>query len=303
MRVLVTGSKGQVGSCLVERVNKLKANSQNSNLRESIELLAVDREHLDITNKAAVIESVESFKPDFIINAAAHTAVDRAEEEIELSYAINLDGPQFLAEAANNIGATILHISTDYVFPGNKKGIYTESDETGPLGVYGKSKLAGEQAVADANPKHIILRTAWVFGEHGNNFVKTMLRVGADRDELNVVADQFGGPTYAGDIADALITMMVKINSDVQNHNFGVFHYAGYPHVSWCDFAKAIFEQADKANLIKAPSVNGITTDMYPTPAKRPENSKLSCDKIKANFGIPASDWKTALNNIEQYKG
>lgn len=302
MRVLVTGSKGQVGSCLVERLNKLKSKPQESNLLESVEFLAIDRDELDITNKAAVIEAVEKFKPDFIINAAAHTAVDKAEDEVELSYAINRDGPQFLAEAANALGALMLHISTDYVFPGNKEGVYIESDETGPLGVYGESKLSGEQAVAVANPKHIILRTAWVFGEHGNNFVKTMLRVGADCDELNVVADQFGGPTYAGDIADALITMMLSINSDTQNHKFGVFHYAGFPHVSWCDFAKAIFEQADKANLIKAPIVNGITTDMYPTPARRPENSKLSCDKIKATFGIAASDWKAALNDIEQYK-
>ena len=302
MRVLVTGSKGQVGSCLVECLIKLKNKQLKGNQREAIEFLAIDRGELDITNKAAVIELLESFKPDFIINAAAHTAVDRAEDEVELSYAINRDGPQFLAEAGNAIGAVMLHISTDYVFPGNKEGVYVENDKTGPLGVYGESKLAGEQAVALANPKHIILRTAWVFGEHGNNFVKTMLRVGADRDELNVVADQFGGPTYAGDIADALITIMLSINTDSNNDKFGIFHFAGYPHVSWCDFAKTIFEQAEKANIIKAPMVNGITTDMYPTPAKRPENSKLSCDKIKTTFGILASDWKAALNNIEQYK-
>jgi dTDP-4-dehydrorhamnose reductase len=302
MRVLVTGSKGQVGSCLVERLNIRKRKLQESNLPEAIELLAVDREHLDITNKAAVIQAVECFKPDFIINAAAHTAVDRAEDEVELSYAINSDGPKFLAKAANNIGAIILHISTDYVFPGNKEGIYTESDETGPLGVYGESKLAGEQAVADANPKHIILRTAWVFAENGNNFVKTILRAGASREELHVVNDQFGGPTYAGDIADALITMMLETNTDPNNDKFGIFHFAGHPYVSWCDFAKAIFEKAKEVNMIKVPMVNGITTDMYPTPAKRPKNSKLSCEKIKAAFNISESDWKAALNNIEQYK-
>ncbi|SQH77484.1 dTDP-4-dehydrorhamnose reductase subunit, NAD(P)-binding, of dTDP-L-rhamnose synthase [Shewanella benthica] len=289
MRVLITGSKGQVGCSLVER------------LEGKVELLAVDRTELDITDKIAVYETVQTFKPDFIINAAAHTAVDKAEQEIELSYAINRDGPKYLAEAANDIGATILHISTDYVFPGDKDGAYLESDVTGPLGVYGKSKLAGELTVA-ANPKHVILRTAWVFGEYGNNFVKTMLRVGADRDELNVVADQFGGPTYAGDIADALIGIMQSLNASQNDKLYGVYHYSGYPHVSWCDFAKAIFEQAEKADLIKAPLVNGITTDMYPTPAKRPENSKLSCDKIKEMFAIEASDWNAALNNIELYK-
>ncbi|MCL1095731.1 dTDP-4-dehydrorhamnose reductase [Shewanella kaireitica] len=297
MRILVTGSNGQVGSSLVECLNSLKANSQ-----EAIEFLALDRNELDITNQVAVIQVVESFKPDFIINAAAHTAVDRAEEEVELSYAINRDGPKFLAEAANALGTVMLHISTDYVFPGNKEGVYTERDKTGPLSVYGQSKLAGEQAVIDANSKHIILRTAWVFSEHGNNFVKTMLRVGAAHKKLNVVADQFGGPTYAGDIADALITMVMSINRVAQNHKFGVFHFAGYPHVSWCEFAKVIFELADQTNLIQTPMINGIAADMYPTSAKRPENSKLSCDKINAIFGITASDWKAALNNIELYK-
>lgn len=289
MRVLVTGCNGQVGHSLVDQ------------LQNNVELLAVDREELDITNRNAVFTVVSEFKPDFIINAAAHTAVDKAEEEVELSYAVNCDGPRNIAEAANNIGGTVLHISTDYVFPGNKQGVYSEEDETGPLSVYGESKLAGELAIKEKNERNIILRTAWVFGEHGNNFVKTMLRLGKDREALCIVGDQYGGPTYAGDIAQALITMMNKLSADDDSSLYGVYHFSGAPHVSWYEFAQEIFQQAEANYLLKAPSLSSITTDMYPTPAVRPENSKLSSEKIERMFGIKPSDWKAALENIEGY--
>ncbi|OED89086.1 dTDP-4-dehydrorhamnose reductase [Vibrio breoganii] len=289
MRVLVTGCNGQVGHCLVNQ------------LQNNVELLAVDREELDITSRDAVIALVSEFKPDFIINAAAHTAVDKAEEEVNLSYAVNCDGPKYLAEAANNVGGTVLHISTDYVFPGNKQGVYSEGDETGPLGVYGKSKLAGELALAEANERHIILRTAWVFGEHGNNFVKTMLRLGKDREALSIVGDQYGGPTYAGDIAQALIAIMNKLSANNDFSLSGIYHFSGAPHVSWYEFAQEIFEQAEAKQLLKAPALTSITTDMYPTPAVRPENSKMNCDKIANNFGIAPSNWQAALENIEGY--
>ncbi|MEZ9923949.1 dTDP-4-dehydrorhamnose reductase [Vibrio breoganii] len=289
MRVLVTGCNGQVGHCLVNQ------------LHNNVELLAVDREELDITSRDAVFTLVSEFKPDFIINAAAHTAVDKAEEEVDLSYAVNCDGPKYLAEAANNVGGTVLHISTDYVFPGNKQGVYSEEDKTGPLGVYGKSKLAGELALAGANERHIILRTAWVFGEHGNNFVKTMLRLGKDREALNIVGDQYGGPTYAGDIAQALIAIMNKASADDDSSLYGVYHFSGAPHVSWYEFAQEIFQQAETKQLLKAPTLTSITTDMYPTPAVRPENSKMNCDKIQHNFGIEPSDWQAALENIKGY--
>ncbi|KKH61547.1 SDR family oxidoreductase, partial [Methanosarcina mazei] len=178
MRVLVTGCNGQVGYCLT----KILSNSEN------VALLAVDREELDITSQDAVNKVVRDFKPAIIINAAAYTAVDKAEKEVDLSYAINRDGPQFLAEAAQEVGAAILHISTDYVFEGNKDGEYIENDAINPQGVYGASKRAGEIAVAEACDQHVILRTAWVFGEHGNNFVKTMLRLAADTgNELSIV--------------------------------------------------------------------------------------------------------------------
>lgn len=293
MRVLITGCHGQVGHCLTEQLAQ----------HENTTVLALDKEHLDITNQEAVQATVAEFKPTIIINAAAHTAVDKAEEEVELSYAINRDGPQHLAQAAQSMGAAILHISTDYVFEGNKNGEYAESDATNPQGVYGESKLAGEIAVAKACDKHIILRTAWVFGENGNNFVKTMLRLGATRDALSIVGDQFGGPTYAGDIANTLI-QMAKCISQGDSVDYGVYHFSGLPHVSWFEFADAIFDSAVKQNvMVKKPSLSSITTEQYPTPAKRPSNSRLSTDKITQAFSVEASDWKAALNNIQAYTG
>ncbi|WP_372384730.1 dTDP-4-dehydrorhamnose reductase [Vibrio sp. BS-M-Sm-2] len=291
MRILITGCHGQVGASLTEQLAS----------HDNTEVLALDREHLDITNQGAVNTAVAEFKPSIIINAAAHTAVDKAEEEIDLSYAINRDGPKYLAEAAQSVGAAILHISTDYVFEGNKAGEYVETDITNPQGVYGKSKLAGEIAVAEACDKHITLRTAWVFGESGNNFVKTMLRLGENRDVFSIVGDQFGGPTYAGDIASTLIEIAKRITQG-NKVEYGVYHYSGLPHVSWFDFADAIFDVAvEQGVLANKPSLTSITTDQYPTPAKRPSNSRLSTEKITLGFSVKASDWKAALNNIQAY--
>ncbi|MCK8043309.1 dTDP-4-dehydrorhamnose reductase [Shewanella sp. 1CM18E] len=293
MRVLITGCYGQVGFCLTEKLIK----------DENTTVLSLDRDSLDITNQTAVNAVVNKFKPTIIINAAAHTAVDRAEEEVELSYAINRDGPKYLAQAAQDVGAAILHISTDYVFEGNKVGDYVESDLTSPQGVYGESKLAGEIEVGQACGKHIILRTAWVFAENGNNFVKTMLRLGATHDSLSIVGDQFGGPTYAGDIANALIQIAKRIEQG-DFIEFGIYHFSGLPHVSWYEFAETIFDTAVCQDLIpKKPSLHSITTEQYPTLAKRPSNSRLSTEKINNVFSITASDWKTALNNIQVYAG
>ncbi|MEH0690599.1 dTDP-4-dehydrorhamnose reductase [Vibrio cholerae] len=291
MRVLVTGSKGQVGDCLTQQLSVMK----------DVSFLAVDRDELDITDKATVFKVVKDFQPTVIINAAAHTAVDKAESEPELSFAINADGPKYLAEVANEINAAILHISTDYVFEGNKSGEYVETDPTNPQGVYGESKLAGELAVAEACAKHIILRTAWVFGESGNNFVKTMLRLGKERDALSIVGDQFGGPTYAGDIAIALISIAEKINTG-QTIEFGVYHYSGLPHVSWFEFAEAIFNRAvEKSVIAQRPTLTSITTDQYPTPATRPSNSRMNTEKIECSFGVKPSDWAAALVDIQKY--
>lgn len=293
MRILITGCNGQLGSCLTE---KLSADP-------NIKVLALDRAALDITNQEAVKATVTEFQPTIIINAAAHTAVDKAEEEVELSYAINCDGPKYLAQAAQFVGATILHISTDYVFEGNKVGEYAESDRTNPQGIYGKSKLAGEVAVAQACDKHIILRTAWVFGENGGNFVKTMLRLCATHNAFSIVGDQFGGPTYAGDIAKALIQIAERTSQD-DKIEYGIYHLSGLPHVSWYEFAEIIFDTAlEKGIIKKRPNLTKISTIEYPTLAKRPSNSRLNTEKITNTFSIEASDWKTALNKIQVYTG
>ncbi|OZY87683.1 dTDP-4-dehydrorhamnose reductase [Cellvibrio mixtus] len=291
MKILVTGANGQVGYCLQQQLRE-----------QGWDFVALTRTELDISDSVAVNSAVAQYQPDIIINAAAYTAVDKAEQEQALAYAINRDGPANLARAAKDNGAAILHISTDYVFAGDATGTYSENDPTAPQGVYGKSKLEGEEAVAAINDKHIILRTAWVFGEHGNNFVKTMIRLGNSRDTLGIVADQEGGPTYAGDIANALLSI-AKHYATGNTTPWGTYHYAGLPHISWFGFAQHIFAQVEKAALYNKaiPQLNAITTADYPTPAKRPANSKLDCSKLENAFGIAPSDWQSALKNISTY--
>lgn len=293
MKVLVTGANGQVGYCLQQQLQHL-----------GLEHQALTRAELDIRDEQAVSHILNTYQPSVVINAAAYTAVDKAETDADNAFAINRDGAANLARATAAIGAALFHISTDYVFAGNSQHPYREDDLLGPQGIYGHSKLEGEQAVTHTNPKHIILRTAWVFGEHGNNFVKTMVRLGRTRDSLGVVADQYGGPTYAGDIAAALIT----IAQQYQQHGdlpWGIYHYAGMPHTSWHGFAQAIFAAVEKGHLYdKAiPQVNPIATSDYPTPAVRPANSRLDCHKIQQTFGIAPSDWHHALHNINAYAG
>lgn len=288
MKIILTGCNGQVGKTLTNKLGK------------TTELVALSRQELDITDQTAVQNIVLNFKPDFIINAAAHTAVDKAENERAKTYNINHDGPLYLAKAAQDVNAVFIHISTDYVFSGNKEGAYFETDAAEPQSVYGASKLAGEQAVIDNCEKHIILRTAWVFGETGNNFVKTMIRLGKSKDELGIVNDQFGSPTYAGDIANAIFNIVKKINKS-SNINWGVYHFTGHPFVSWFEFSQAIFEQAEKQGYLKAPKLNAIPTTQFPTPAKRPANSKLNCNKIKREFSILPSNWHSAIQDLKGY--
>jgi len=290
MKILIAGKNGQVGSCLVDQLDVMP----------DVTLLALGRDQFDITDATQVNKVVAEFNPNIIINAAAYTAVDKAEQESELAHTINRDGPHNLAVAASKIDATIIHISTDYVFNGDSAESYTESDMTAPQGEYGRSKLAGEQAVAKACSKHIILRTAWVFCEHGNNFVKTLLRLAKTRDSLDVVADQFGGPTYAGDIAKAIVTISKQIIDGKQA--YGIYHYSGFPHVSWHTLAEKVFDIALELGVLKQSiQVNPITTKDYPTPAKRPANSRLNCHKIDSEFGIHHSDWRAALLRIQEY--
>ena len=290
MKVLVTGSNGQVGYCLVQQLRQQNA-----------DFLAIDRDQLDITHRPAVWQTVLDYRPDVIINAAAHTAVDKAESEAEQAFAINRDGAAYLAEAAQQIGAAMLHISTDYVFDGQATQPYTETDATAPQGVYGHSKLAGEQAVLAACSRSIILRTAWVFGEHGHNFVKTMLRLGRERDSLGIVSDQHGAPTYAGDIAAALLHIAHHITQGKPTE-YGIYHFSGKPYVSWYQFAEAIFQQAQQQGILaNTPQLIAIATPDYPTPAKRPANSCLQLDKIQQAFGIPPSNWQQALTQLAPY--
>lgn len=280
MKVLLTGAKGQLGSCFQDR------------LPQGWEVLATDSDVLDITDLDKVKQAVAQFKPNVIVNAAAYTAVDKAESDRELAALINETGPKNLALAANDVGARLVHVSTDYVFDGKANEPYTESDPTNPLGVYGQTKLDGEVAVMGIQPDALIIRTAWVFSEYGNNFVKTMLRLGKERDALGIVADQRGCPTYAGDIAQAIIDLL-KVNA-----TGGIYHFCGDKEVAWSDFSRAIFDIAVKGNkLAKSPVVNDIKTEDYPTPAERPQYSSLNCQKV-ISLGISPSHWDHALVHV-----
>jgi dTDP-4-dehydrorhamnose reductase len=280
MRVLLTGAAGQLGRCFVDRLPK------------GWVLMATDSQQLDITDFAAVVEVVTKFNPDAIVNAAAYTAVDKAETDQHRAALINVIGPQNLALAANVVGARLVHISTDYVFDGEANIPYDETAITNPLGVYGQTKLDGEIAVSQTQPEAIIVRTAWVFSEYGNNFVRTMLRLGEERDVLSVVADQFGCPTYAGDIAQVIIVLLDK------NVVGGLYHFCGNSKVAWNEFAEAIFESALKqGRLQKIPVINAISTEQYPTQAKRPKFSVLNCDKIKQQ-SIFFSSWKERVDLV-----
>lgn len=291
MKILVTGANGQLGHCLQQHLCTAEWN-----------FTALTRADLDISNAQAVTNIIQQLRPDIVINAAAYTKVDKAEQEQELAYAINRDGAAHLARAAKAVNAAIVHISTDYVFAGDTAGTYCESDTTDPQSVYGQSKLAGEHAVISANDKHIILRTAWVFGEHGNNFVKTMIRLGSGKEALGIVADQEGGPTFAGDLAAAVLKIIEHYASG-KDTPWGIYHYSGLPHTSWFGFAQHIFAEVARNGLYPRaiPQLNAITTADYPTPAKRPANSKLDCRKLEQTFGIMPSDWQVALKNINAY--
>ena len=288
MNILLTGADGQVGRELAAR------------LRHRANLLAANRAALDITDRNAVFQAASSFRPELIINAAAYTAVDKAESDADTAYAVNRDAVRHLAEAAAAHGAAVLHISTDYVFDGAADAPYRETDPVNPQSVYGKSKLAGEEALAAACPRHIILRTAWVFGEHGGNFVKTLLRLGRRQNVLNVVDDQRGNPTYADDAAAALLQMAEQA---VQGKAaWGVYHFAGDTAVSRDEFARAVLVQAATQGLLpRVPEVRPVSSRDYPSSAERPADSRLDCRKVQAAFGIAPSDWRTALHDLSGY--
>lgn len=247
----------------------------------------LSRNEADLESPKQCAEQVRHYKPDVIINAAAYTAVDKAEEEEALAETINAAAPAAMAIAASEVGAALLHISTDYVFDGSGSAPFSPDDPTKPMSAYGRTKLAGEQAIMQSEAQWLILRTSWVFSAHGNNFVRTMLRLGAERDTVSVVADQFGGPTPASTIARCLVACAEQMHLRQMG---GLHHLAGQPFVSWANFAKAIMTEAKLDCRIDA-----IDTSGYPTAARRPANSRLDCAKLEHDFGIAPPDWRTEL--------
>jgi dTDP-4-dehydrorhamnose reductase len=282
LKILATGGGGQVGTELARRAGAWDT-----------EITVLSRGELDITDVEAVRAILRASKPDVVINAAAHTAVDKAESEPDLAFAANRDAPGFIASACAELEVPLIHLSTDYVFDGDTGSAYTESDQVSPLGVYGASKEAGERAVRDTWARHIIMRTSWVYAAHGGNFVRTMLRVGAERDGLRVVADQTGAPTFAGDIADAALAIAKQIAKQRQA-KWGTYHYTAKGHTTWHGLAEAIFDIAEPY-LGRRPTIEAITTSEYPTPAKRPVNSVLDCGRIDAIFAPPRREWREGL--------
>lgn len=298
MRIVILGSAGQVGSELLSPEVATAASVSQA------EFIGVARSDLDITHRDSVKRVLAEIAPDWVVNAAAYTAVDKAETDSEGAYAVNTTGPGVLAEICEELGARLIHISTDYVYPGDGDAVHQEDDAIGPTGVYGASKLAGEYLVAANCKAHLILRTAWVFGATGNNFVKTMLRLGAERSELSIVADQWGGPTSARAIAVAILTIIKRLQALATEGRsleqfWGTYNFSGMPHVTWAQFAKSIFDTAASMGLlVSSPDITDIKTEDYPTPARRPKNSRLSNAKINEAFGINPDDWQSSLVGV-----
>ena len=282
MRIAVSGSKGQVATSLLERAGP------------KAEVVALGRPAFDLTDRAGVIAGLEAARPDVIINAAAYTAVDKAEAEEAVATHVNGDGAGHVAEAAARLRVPLLHLSTDYVFDGVLDRPYREDDPTAPAGAYGRSKLAGEKLVAERCEDSVILRTAWVYSPFGANFVRTMLRLNETRDEVGVVADQRGNPTSALDIADALIAIAARVEDDSSRALRGVFHMTGSGEATWADFAEAVFHEA-AARGRRITRVKRIATADYPTPASRPANSRLDNEKLARVYGFRLPEWRQSV--------
>ncbi len=281
MKLAVFGARGQLGHALA-RVAE----------RHALAAAAFDRTAADITDARAVAAALARSKADVAVNAAAYTAVDRAESDSAAAFAVNRDGAANVAAAANALDIPVIHVSTDYVFDGTKATAYTEDDPIAPLGVYGRSKAEGEAAARKANPRAVILRTAWVYGVEGANFVKTMLRLGAERDVLRVVDDQRGCPTFADDLAEGVIRIAGKLGD-----RWGTYHLTGGGETTWFGFARAIFAEAAALGA-RSPRLEPITTADYPTPAKRPANSVLDGAKVKRAFGVELPPWNDGLSRM-----
>jgi len=286
MKLLVIGENGQLGWELCIR-----------GANQGFDIVALDLPEFDITEPSIVKKAVSQTGVLLIINASAYTAVDKAESESELAFAVNRDGPAYLAASCAEAGIPLIHISTDYVFDGRKKEPYLETEPVSPLGIYGQSKAAGETEIRNTLKQHIIIRTAWLYGLHGNNFVKTMLSLGKEKEILSVVADQYGCPTYAADLADAILMIASQI-SERRNVTWGTYHYCGKGETTWHGFAEAIFDLAKQYDSLMVKKIVPITTAEYPTPAKRPANSGMDCSLITKNFGISLRPWQESLADM-----
>ena len=280
MRILLFGCNGQVARCLKDAAS------------DTDDVIALgSTTGGDLLQPGNAVAAIRTHKPDCVINAAAYTAVDRAEDDNETAMRLNAEAVAEIAKAAKAIDIPFLHISTDYVFDGTSENSYKETDPTNPINVYGQTKLAGEVAALEENKSAIILRTSWVFSEYGANFVKTMLRLAGERDALSIVDDQIGGPTAARDIAETALMIARKVQRGAPGD--GIYHYQGAPTVSWAGFARKIFEIADKKT-----AVTSIPTSAFPTPAARPLHTILDCARIERDFGIPQPDWRPALRQV-----
>jgi dTDP-4-dehydrorhamnose reductase len=284
MRVLVTGREGQLARSLAER----------GAAHPGLSLETVGRPDLDLERPESIAAAIAAAAPDAVINTAAYTAVDQAEDDSEAAFRINAAAAAEVAAAARRAGARIIQVSTDYVFDGSAEDAYPETAPTAPLGVYGRSKLEGERGVAEANPDHLILRTAWVYSPFGRNFVRTMLNAAQTRDEVNVVDDQYGNPTSALDIADGILAILGRWPGEPGAGLGQVYHLAGTGSTSWCGLARHVFEQASALGL-PAARVSPIRTEDWPTRAVRPRNSRLDCAKLERDFGYRAPPWRESV--------
>jgi dTDP-4-dehydrorhamnose reductase len=286
MKILITGSGGQLGKALVIQTRSF-----------GLEPLAMHHKDLDITRPDQIRKIIGDATPALVVNASAYTNVDGAETNRDAAYAGNRDGPAHLASVCSDCAIPLIHISTDFVFDGRKKTPYLESDPLSPLSIYGKSKAEGETAVRTALEQHLIVRTSWLYSAQGHNFVKTMLKLGRERDQLNVVADQYGCPTSAADLAGAILIMAQKMIAG-NKICWGTYHYCGQGTTTWHGFAEAIFKSAASCENLKISRVNPITTGQYPLPARRPLQSSLDCNRIRDQFGVETIPWQQSLSRV-----
>ena len=277
-RILIVGGNGQLGNC----IRKIAADFENR-----YEFNFTDSTTLNVNDRESISDVFYDFKPHFCINASAYTAVDLAEKEPEKAFAVNAEGVANLAEACEEYNCVLIHVSTDYVFDGETNISYSEDSFTNPQGVYGASKLKGEELATDINPKTIVIRTSWLYSEFNKNFVKTMLNLFSQKDELGIVADQFGQPTNSNDLAEAIMKII-----ETEPKIYGIFHFSNYPETTWFEFAQKIAEFSG-SNI----KLNAITTEEFPTPAKRPKRSTMSLDKIEETYKIELKHWENSLQD------